>query len=257
MNGNHRFSTTILMFLVAALVFATACNREESDNRSVTTTTNSGTTTALPASEAARRDNALVRVLNANNNIGTLDVYADDAKQFSAIAYKATTPYRELAGKSTEFKVRVAGMDSSPAIADESEGLDDGRDYTVIVVPGDDNRRSDIQVLEDDMKIPADGKARVRVVHAVREGDDFDIYATGKNDEVFEDVNFQEEDGYDDVDPYNGNLEVRPEGKSNALLTIQNARFEANKAYTLVIIGAINDGKPEMEAVIVEDKIGN
>lgn len=58
-------------------------------------------------------------------------------------------------------------------------------------------------------------------------------------------------------DPYTGNLEVRPEGKSNALLTIQNVRFDPNKAYTLVITGAVNNGKPEMEAVIVEDKIGN
>jgi len=250
---------TVAFLLTAAILFS-ACRAELNKTEPVTTTTANGTTTAPPASEVKKRDNALVRVLNANNNLGTVDVYAGDQKAFEKVGFKATTAFVELPGKRTDFKVRVAGMDTSPFVAENSEGLDDGKHYTVIILPGDDNRRSDIQVLEDDLKIPANGNARVRIVHAVRDGGDIEIFAVGgKPGAMFDDVSFQEEEGYDDVDPFTGSLEVRPEGKPQAIYTIENVKFEANKAYTLVIGGrmAPPKEKSEIESVIVEDKLGN
>ena len=49
-------------------------------------------------------------------------------------------------------------------------------------------------------------------------------------------------------------LEVRPEGQNNPVLTIPNAKFNANTTYTVVVIGKAK-GTPKLEAMIIEDKL--
>jgi hypothetical protein len=52
-----------------------------------------------------------------------------------------------------------------------------------------------------------------------------------------------------------GTLEVRPEGKNNAVLTIPNVKFNAGETYTIVLTGKVK-GMPKLEAIVVEDKLG-
>lgn len=93
---------------LVALLLAAACARESTQNQPVTTTTNMGTSTAPPAREAERRDNALVRLVHALPGAQAVDVFADDAKIFTNIAYKTVTPYRELSDDRHTFRVRPA-----------------------------------------------------------------------------------------------------------------------------------------------------
>ncbi len=74
-----------------------------------------------------KRDNALVRMPDANNNLGTIDLYTGVPKAFEKVNFKDTTTFVEPPGSRTNFKVLVTGMDSSPFIAENSEALDDGK----------------------------------------------------------------------------------------------------------------------------------
>src|SRR5688572_8744151 len=131
MNKQMRLS----MFMAAAVLFlAAACSSEPKQTQPVVSKTDSGTSTAAPAKDVALRNKALVRVINTTQ--GTVDVFANDQKTFEAVSFKQVTPYKELADTSRTFRVRQAGKDSEQPIAENSEGLTEGKHYTVLIMPG-------------------------------------------------------------------------------------------------------------------------
>jgi hypothetical protein len=110
-----------------ALLLVTACSREANQNQPVTTTTNAGTSSAPPATEVKQRGNALVRVIHAIPGGRAVDVFADDKKLFNNIAYKTTSTYEEASAERHTFRIRPAGQETAQPLAENSEGLSDGR----------------------------------------------------------------------------------------------------------------------------------
>lgn len=92
MNKQLRVYTVLALF---ALLLVTACSKESNQNQPVTTTTNAGTSNAPPATEVKQRGNALIRVIHAVPGGQAVDLFADEMKVFSGIAYKTTSPYKE------------------------------------------------------------------------------------------------------------------------------------------------------------------
>lgn len=82
-----------------------------------------------------------------------------------------------------------------------------------------------------------------------------DVYAREGNKKLFGGVNALSETSYTEIDPMSGTLEVRSEGKNNAVLTIPNAKFNAGDTYTIVVTGKAK-GAPKLEAMVIEDKLG-
>src|ERR687888_1627086 len=136
---NNRLKLRAALGLVALLI-VTACSSESNQNQPVTTTTNAGTSNAPPATEVKQRGNALVRVIHAVPGGPSVDVFADDTKVFSGIAYKTTSPYKEVSGERHTFRIRPAGQDTAPPLAQNSEGLSDGKHYTVVAMAGSDGK---------------------------------------------------------------------------------------------------------------------
>lgn len=250
---NNRLKLRAALGLVALLI-VTACSSESNQNRPVTTTTNTGTSNAPPATEVKQRGNALVRVIHAVPGGAAVDVFADDAKVFSGIAYKTASPYKEVSGERHTFRIRPAGQDTAQPLAENSEGLSDGKHYTVVAM-ADANGKPTLYVYNDDLVPPSSGKAKVRLIHASADAGEVDVYAREGNKKLFGGVNALSETGYSEFDPMTGTIEVRPEGKTNAVLTIPNAKFGAGDTYTIVVVGKAK-GTPKLEAMIVEDKLG-
>jgi hypothetical protein len=251
MNKHMKVRTAVAL---AALLLVAACSSESNQNQPVTTTTNTGTTNAPPAAEVKQRGNALVRVIHAVPGGASVDVFADDAKVFTGVAYKTASPYKEVSGERHTFRVRPAGQDTAPPLAENSEGLSDGKHYTVVVMEGSDGKPT-IHVYNDDLVPPSSGKAKVRVLHASPDAGEVDMYAREGNKKLFAGINALKETGYSEFDPMSGTIEVRPEGKTNAVLSIPNAKFDAGDTYTIVVVGRAK-GTPKLEAMIVEDKLG-
>jgi hypothetical protein len=128
------------VFALMSLLLVAACSGEANQNQPVTTTTNTGTSNAPPAAEVKQRGNALVRVINAVPGGPSVDVFATDAKVFSGIAYRTTSPYKEVSGELHTFRIRLAGQDTAQPLAENSEGLSDGKHYTVVAWAGDDGK---------------------------------------------------------------------------------------------------------------------
>lgn len=244
-------SVAVLVVLTLALV---GCDRAETSSTSpVTTTSPAGTSTAPSAAAADKRDEALVRVVHAIPASAPVDIYAGDLTVFDNLSYKSVTAYRALDGKRYMFALRPAGMANAKPLSSNTEGLDDGDYYTVFALPGDGNA-AHLRVVQDMMTPPAAGKARLRVVHGGADAGEVDIYATGTPDALFDGVDFQVVTNYAEIDPVNGELEIRTEGQTGPIAKVPIAHIEAGRFYTIVIVGRVRT-TPKLEAFLIEDAL--
>lgn len=239
---------TLLLLLVTA-----ACERAETRTAAVTTSSPAGTSTAPSANSAASRDEALVRVVHAIPNGPAMDLYAGDLVLFDAINFKSVSSYRAVDGKRYAFALRPAGMTNAKPLSSNTEGLDDGRYYTVFALPGED-RAAHLRVVSDTLDRPAEGKARFRVVHGGDGLGAIDIHAPGLAAPVVDNLAFQSVSDYIDVAPINGQVEVRADGSATATVILPNAHLEAGRFYTMMIVGSTK-AAPALEAFIIEDML--
>lgn len=237
--------------LAGVVVVTTACQRNDTAGSPVTTTTPAGQTAAQPAAVVEERDQALVRAVNASASRPSLDVFADDARVFDSVTFKTVTPYREVNAERVSITLQPSGTSTAEPLARNSEGLDEGAHYTMFAVQGNDATTS-LLVAKDDHSVPAAGKARMRVVHAVGGGGEIDVFVQGQRDPLFDGVNAQTIAGYDEIDPVAGSLSVRPEGKTTTLVTLRDVGITAGKSYTMVVVGS-SPTNPKVDAFIFED----
>jgi hypothetical protein len=242
--------TLWLGLLVGGTVsFAAACN-ETRDTGAVTSRAGDRTTDAPPAEAVEERDRALVRVVNAIPG-GPVTVWAGDSAAFSRVTYKSATAYRQIPDDLFDFQLRSGGKESE-ALAHNREKLLDGGHYTIVALPAENGQNErNLRVLDDDLKPVTSGKARVRFINGMPGDTDVDVFLSGREDPLFDGVNFKVEAGWTEFDPMSGNLVVRPDNKDTRLASLSNVKLEAGKSYTFLLTG--RPGK--YEVVKIEDQV--
>lgn len=245
----HTFRFALLP--AAALALA-ACNGSR-DDQMVESETEGDSSVAASSNVAAARDNAQIRVVHAVPGGSAVDVYAGDQSTFSSVEFKAVTPYRELGANLPQFKVLESGATpTSTPIAENREVVIDGQYYTLIAIPKSEGEGVDLKALRDDPTGGDSTKAHVRVVNAARGLDDLDVRIQGKDDALFDDIDFSTEAGFADVDPGTVTIVITAEDSSKELLRISDIVLEAGKSLTLVLTHpSVNSTK--LEAIRVTD----
>ena len=243
----------IMPVLLACLTVA-ACGGTDVRDVPVTTRTAAGTWTAPAAAEAAGRDNALVRVIEAIPARATLDLFAGTQKVFDNLEYKAVTPYREVPAARTTFRLRPAGMDTADPLAEASQQLRAGRHYTVVALPGEDTRAASLQIFEDPMELPGEGQTRVRIVHASPDAGRLDVHVPGRSEPLVAGLDFQAISSFTDMGAGTTPLDVRPAQRTESMLKIDNVNLSPDGVYTIVVIGRTRI-EPPLETLLIEDRI--
>jgi hypothetical protein len=276
-----------LAFLLVAGLLAGCQSKQNEPMRS---NSSSGGTSMAPSGERADQSNmALVRFINADPSMKTASAYMDSNQAFSDVSFKTVTPYREVPDGSHEFHLgdrtsMQAGRDNTGNTYNdnnggisESKSLSSGNYYTVVLLPTDnagnknadrnnrnntgtttgiDNNHSQmaqLKVINDDFGSPSKDKAQIRVIDAASHMGKVDVYARPKNDDLFSSIDVDSDPSYKEVDPGNVTLEVRPDGKKNALFTLPAKMVDAGHYYTVVITSKGTNSR-NLDAVIVEDQ---
>jgi hypothetical protein len=237
-----------VLLLGSALTAASACDgRRGSEEASTRIESGSPDTASTEMLEEAK-DLALVRVINAIPGSAGITIYAGDSAAFTAVQYRGKTEFHAIPDEMLNFKL---GSRDKP-LAENRENLSEGGYYTMVAMPdegGADKRN--LRVLDDDRKtIPVD-KARVRIVNAIPGDLEISVFMQGREEPLFEGVDFKAEAGWSEVDPVAGTLEIRQEGKSAALAIQPDVKLEAGKSYTFVVAGRA----PKPDLIRIEDGI--
>lgn len=248
--------------LILLLLVAAGCTSDTGNTQPLTTITAAGTFTAPPASEVGQRNNGLVRFIHAVPAMAATDLFVDDTKAFSNITYKTITPYGEFPAARHMFRLRVAGQDSAQPLIEEDESLGKGRHHTVVALPSAAgtaiiarNDGTSLLFVADEIETPAAGKAKIRVIHAVPDLGELDIYLAGRSEALLEGIDFGAASNYTEVEPFSGALEVRRAGENITTLNVPQMNITAGKLYTVFVMGRTK-GTANLEAISVEDFLG-
>lgn len=259
-----------------SLVLAIGCGSSQKTKEASTETTGGNTSTAPSGQAAANQKEALVRFINGlPGESASLSLGGQTA--FSNIGYSDATPYQPFAADRKGFALFTGtGAGNAPPIASESKGLDAGGHYTVVAAL-DDQGKPKLDVVDDNLTPPQNGKANVRVINA--SADEVNVFApesrqhSGKNsgtkaEKLFSGVNQASAAGYKDVDPFQGTINIQRDvsgggmagGTSSGAEPKHVARvvqlpvdFQAGKDYTIVTTGGT--ATSPLKARVIEDQL--
>jgi hypothetical protein len=235
--------TLLLLSLASGLA---ACKGDDADDKAVETTTADGSL-ASPSSDSAEvRDVSMVRMINALPSAKDASVSADDLAMFTGIGFKTVTPYTELKGNVTKFRLQAGERDTT--IASNNEIMMDGTRYSLVALPEGDGRVR-LRVLKDEL--PTDStKARLRVIHGVTGAGEIDVVMAGMTEPFFDNVNLTSEAGFKNIDPVKTTLTVNVDGNGKQLLK-REMDFKAGHSYSVVLTGAAGQ---RIEAIVIDDQ---
>ncbi|WP_373059122.1 DUF4397 domain-containing protein [Gemmatimonas sp.] len=236
--------TLLLLSLASGF---TACKGDsDADKNAVETTTADGSLASPSAEVAERRDVSMVRMINALPSAKDASVSADDIAMFSGIGFKTVTPYTELKGNVTKFRLQAGDRDTT--IASNNEIMMDGSRYSLVALPdGDGHVR--LRVLKDELATDST-KARLRVIHGVKGAGEVDVVMAGMTEPFFDNVNLTSEAGYKNIDPVKTIVSVNMNSNGKQILK-REMDFKAGHSYSVVLTGTAGQ---RIEAIVIDDE---
>jgi hypothetical protein len=120
-------------------------------------------------------------------------------------------------------------------------------------MPGGDDHATTIEVFEDPMDVPDAGRASVRVIHAGGDAGRVDVHVDGRQEPLASGLELQNASSFTELEPP-AVVELRPAGRSESMLRLQDLRLSAGGMYTLVVVGRTRT-EPPLEVLVLEDRI--
>ena len=92
-------------------------------------------------------------------------------------------------------------------------------------------------IVEDELDIPAEGKAMVRLVHLSPDAAGVNLQIGGDDSNLFEDQNYQEVSDFEEIDAGRLDLVLNSTTGNEELVTAEDVNIREGRIYTLVVRG--------------------
>ena len=180
---------------------------------------------------------AQVRVAHLAPDAPNVDVYVNGDPVLTDIPYTTVSDYLSLPAGTQQVTVYATGDTTSPVI-DAPVELAAGGAYTVAAVGlvADDSLTA--QVYEDDLRSPASGNAKVRVVHASPDAGPVDVIPRGGG-ALVEGLIFPEASPYAEVPAGSYTLDVNAAGTKKTALTVPKTKLASGSVYSAFAVGTV------------------
>jgi hypothetical protein len=164
-----------------------------------------------------------------------VDVYVNGDPVLTDVPYTTVSDYLSLPAGTQQVTVYATGDTTSPVI-DTPVQLAAGGAYTVAAVGlvADDSLTA--QVYQDDLRDPASGNAKVRVVHASPDAGPVDVIPRG-GQALVEGLTFPEASPYAEVPAGSYTLDVNAAGTKKTALTVPDASLASGGVYSAFAVG--------------------
>lgn len=200
----------------------------------------------------AQEREPMVRVAHLSPDAPNVDVYVNDRpiKALTDVPYKSISPYLPLTAGNQNVTIYRAGDVSEPVAEVELRSLESGVRYTVGIVGRVTDGSLAAQVYEDDIAIPAEDSARLRVVHAAPDVAEVDI-GPGKERDLFVDLGFPNASSYAEVPAGTYAFGASLTGSDTGVFSVPGAVLEPETVYTVFAVGSAED--ETLEALVATD----
>jgi hypothetical protein len=238
--------TIVVVLLLAMLVAPTAGTRAQSQ----------GTVGTLPcngvAFGAVQSGKTCLRLVNADDQTGNVDVYIGDQAVAQNLGYGKATDYVVIPSGDQRFRFVPAGGDVSKAPIDFTTQLHDDQAYqltvTGLAAKGETPWLSGVAV----SPLPPE-QARVRVVNASPDTTPVDVSVVGGRT-PFAGIAFGSQSGYVVFRPGTFRFQLRLSNADTVLVTTPEVPLDAGNNYDLYVIG--HGGAGKLALAIFATKVG-
>lgn len=193
--------------------------------------------TTLAASPASAAGVGYVRLAHLSPDTPDVDVYlkavggSSPAQKFPGVGYGTVSKYLPLPVGSYEVAMRPAkAPESTKALLTTQVNVVEGKAYTVAGVGP--NTGLGLKVIDDDLGLPPDGQAKVRVLQASMAQPVLNITCAGKS--IGDGVQFATTTDYRDVSPGKWTIKLASPGSSKT--TTVSAPLQAGAVYSLIVL---------------------
>src|ERR687889_303304 len=193
---------------------------------------------ALAAPALAQgRGEAQVRVAHLSPDAPNVDVYVNGEPALTDVPYTTVSSYLSLPAGRQQVTVYATGETSNPVI-DAPVKLAAGGAYTIAAVGLVTDGSITAQVYQDDLRAPASGNAKVRVVHASPDAGPVDVVPRG-GDPLVAGLAFPEASPYAEVPAGTYTLDVNAAGTKKTALTVPDATLASGGVYSAFAVGTV------------------
>ncbi|MCD5322891.1 MULTISPECIES: DUF4397 domain-containing protein [Pontibacillus] len=195
-------------------------------------------------SQSNQQTMSYIRVLHASPNAPNVDVYVNGQKLLQNVAFKQVSQYVPvMAG---DYRIKITPTGKTEAVLTKDIRVEPGQAYTVAAA-GNVEELTLVPYVDDTTSVQ--GQAKARFIHLSPDAPRVDIAVKG-GDVLFPNVGFKEATNYVTLPPTQVDLEVRPAGTKQVVLTIPGVSLEGNNVYNAVAVGYAN-GEPSLEAIFI------
>lgn len=200
-------------------------------------------------------DSALVRVVHASPDAPNVDVLVDGAVALTNVPFRAASGFLSVPAGSRRVQVRPTG--TSTDVIDATLNLAVNGVYTVLAT----GLVADLQpvVVEDDPTAPANGEAKIRVIHAAPAAAGVDVYATAPGADldaatpVLANVPFRAVSDYLTVPAGTYQLRVTGTGTTDVAIDAEVTLPSNGPIRTVIAVDAVGGGAP-LAPIVLRDR---
>ena len=196
-------------------------------------------------------ENPRLRALHTVPNALPTNIYFDGSPAFIGLAFGQVSDYRDFIQGHHRLQVFLveAGGQEVEVLDAEIEDLGINRDYTLVLT----GLLPDIHtlLLVDSTSAPGHNRAKVRLLHTSPDAPALDMVVL-RGPTLFKGVSFREITPFQEISARTVDLEVRPSGSPQSIMSVPDYTFSAGHLYTFVALGLLNGTPGFMVMPLVE-----
>jgi Domain of unknown function (DUF4397) len=211
-------------------------------------------TFTVPAFAQSNGEQAQVRVAHLSPDAPNVDVSVNGqpVAALQNVPYGTISSYLPLPAGSQQVTVYPTGDRSQPVI-DTPVDLAAGGAYTIgaVGLVSDGSLRA--QVYQDDLTPPAQGNAKLRVVHASPDAGPVDVVPVG-GAPLVSGLQFPNASPYAQVPAGTYTLNVNAAGTNTTAISVPNATVASGEVYSAFAVGTASAGT--LKVILIQDNAG-
>jgi hypothetical protein len=188
---------------------------------------------------------AFVSIYNGSPNGPDLDIQVDN-KQINPTPFEYGDFSGYLRFYTGDRNLKFGPAEASSVNIDTTVTFERNKVYSVFVV--DEYENASVVVLTDNSDLPAEGKAKVRVIHLSPDAPEIDVAIEGETGVIADNLSFKETSSIVEVDADELTFKVLSADGSEVLLTVPSINLQSRGYYTIIVRGYATppDGNPNV-----------